>query len=299
MYDGQPQNSDNNMMMNHRKSISNSSSVTHSVPVTTSSYLGSSVSTSASSRYDDLDHRATSYTHITTEEKKLSVDPIRTSMSGIPEDDSTTSLLKNIYASVSQSESIPLSNTSQNSNLNVLNSYKSSSFKLNNNNENKVTNRNSENGNNEISSTRNSINNNINNNHSQPYAINNNNINKTQSLSPGISTFRSSSIPVDKSNDETKSESNDSRPVTYGELTEALQMLKYDIHKELQVIIREQIRQFEIAKVILLKSFYKFYVVYCSMYHGKYYAHFDRLIMLCLLEILLKNLNSYFNQMQS
>lgn len=39
------------------------------------------------------------------------------------------------------------------------------------------------------------------------------------------------------------------RPVTARDLEESLQMLKYDLHREMQDIIKEQIRQFSIAKV--------------------------------------------------
>lgn len=42
------------------------------------------------------------------------------------------------------------------------------------------------------------------------------------------------------------------RPVSNQQLTEALQLLKYDIHREMQGILKEQIRQFAIAKVQLL-----------------------------------------------
>jgi hypothetical protein len=40
-----------------------------------------------------------------------------------------------------------------------------------------------------------------------------------------------------------------SRPVTSSELTEALQLVKYDFHRELQALMREQVRQFSIAQV--------------------------------------------------
>ena len=36
--------------------------------------------------------------------------------------------------------------------------------------------------------------------------------------------------------------------MTNGELQDALQMLRYDIHKELQAVMREQVRQFHLAK---------------------------------------------------
>ena len=39
------------------------------------------------------------------------------------------------------------------------------------------------------------------------------------------------------------------QPVTAQELQEALQLLKYDVHKEIQAVTREQVRQFAIAKV--------------------------------------------------
>ena len=42
------------------------------------------------------------------------------------------------------------------------------------------------------------------------------------------------------------------RPVTARDLEESLEMLKYDLHREMQDIIKEQIRQFSIAKVMIL-----------------------------------------------
>jgi flagellar capping protein FliD len=39
------------------------------------------------------------------------------------------------------------------------------------------------------------------------------------------------------------------RPVNTKDLEEALELLKYDIHREIQEVIREQVRQFSIAKV--------------------------------------------------
>jgi hypothetical protein len=39
------------------------------------------------------------------------------------------------------------------------------------------------------------------------------------------------------------------RPVSNQQLTEAIQLLKYDIHREMQGLMKEQIRQFSIAKV--------------------------------------------------
>ena len=39
------------------------------------------------------------------------------------------------------------------------------------------------------------------------------------------------------------------RPVSNQQLTEAMQLLKYDIHREMQGLLKEQIRQFSIAKV--------------------------------------------------
>ena len=41
------------------------------------------------------------------------------------------------------------------------------------------------------------------------------------------------------------------RPVSARDLEESLQLLKYDLHREMQDIIKEQIRQFSIAKVCL------------------------------------------------
>lgn len=38
------------------------------------------------------------------------------------------------------------------------------------------------------------------------------------------------------------------RPVTHKELEETMELLKYDIHQELQEEMREQVRQFTIAK---------------------------------------------------
>jgi len=49
--------------------------------------------------------------------------------------------------------------------------------------------------------------------------------------------------------------------VTSSELNEQLALLKYDIHKELQVVVREQIRQLTISKdetvVVIEKMFEK------------------------------------------
>ena len=39
------------------------------------------------------------------------------------------------------------------------------------------------------------------------------------------------------------------RPVTHQQLTESLQLIQYDVHREVQSVIREQVRQFSIAKV--------------------------------------------------
>lgn len=44
------------------------------------------------------------------------------------------------------------------------------------------------------------------------------------------------------------------KPVTAKDLEESLQLLRYDIHREVQDVIREQIRQFSIAKVIRIKQ---------------------------------------------
>jgi hypothetical protein len=41
------------------------------------------------------------------------------------------------------------------------------------------------------------------------------------------------------------------KPVTAQDLDEALMLLRYDLHREMQDVIREQIRQFSIAKVNL------------------------------------------------
>ena len=40
------------------------------------------------------------------------------------------------------------------------------------------------------------------------------------------------------------------KPVSAQELDEALTMLRYDVHRDIQEIIREQVRQFELAKVV-------------------------------------------------
>lgn len=47
--------------------------------------------------------------------------------------------------------------------------------------------------------------------------------------------------------------SNDAEPVTLSKLRESLDIFRYEMHKELQVIIREQVRQFAIAKVCFFK----------------------------------------------
>ena len=39
------------------------------------------------------------------------------------------------------------------------------------------------------------------------------------------------------------------QPVTARDLEEALDLLRYDVHKEVQAVIREQVRQFSISKV--------------------------------------------------
>jgi len=39
------------------------------------------------------------------------------------------------------------------------------------------------------------------------------------------------------------------QPVTSQELQDALALLRYDVHNEIQAITREQVRQFAIAKV--------------------------------------------------
>ena len=36
--------------------------------------------------------------------------------------------------------------------------------------------------------------------------------------------------------------------LTTADLTEALDMLRYDVHREVQVVLREQVRQFQLAK---------------------------------------------------
>jgi hypothetical protein len=45
------------------------------------------------------------------------------------------------------------------------------------------------------------------------------------------------------------------KPVTTKELEEALEMLKFDIHCEIQEVLREQVRQFNIAKVVLVRRY--------------------------------------------
>ena len=49
-----------------------------------------------------------------------------------------------------------------------------------------------------------------------------------------------------------------SRPVTSVELNEALQLVKYDMHREIQGLMKEQVRQFSIAQVC--------YIVCCILY---------------------------------
>ena len=46
------------------------------------------------------------------------------------------------------------------------------------------------------------------------------------------------------------------QPVTARDLEESLEMLKYDLHREMQDIIKEQIRQFSIAKVLCVLVFF-------------------------------------------
>ena len=44
-----------------------------------------------------------------------------------------------------------------------------------------------------------------------------------------------------------------SKNVTSAELSDALLLMKYDFHRELQILMREQVRQFAIAKVRIFK----------------------------------------------
>jgi hypothetical protein len=53
------------------------------------------------------------------------------------------------------------------------------------------------------------------------------------------------------------------RPVTSKELDDALALLKYDVHREVQDVIREQIRQFAIAKVSCLPCSCRFLYLCC------------------------------------
>jgi hypothetical protein len=55
------------------------------------------------------------------------------------------------------------------------------------------------------------------------------------------------------------------KPVTAQDLDEALMLLRYDLHREMQDIIREQVRQFSIAKVSVISSF----LVYVQLCAGK------------------------------
>lgn len=60
------------------------------------------------------------------------------------------------------------------------------------------------------------------------------------------------------------------KPVTVRDLEDALALLKYDMHREMQDIIREQIRQFSIAKVLLACN------TFCAFIH-KNKLNFDSL----------------------
>lgn len=80
--------------------------------------------------------------------------------------------------------------------------------------------------------------------------INGNNTNETNKENDRNNS--SSDNPNNEKNENHESKyfpSNLQRPVTTSELQEAINMMKYDFHKELQMLIREQVRQFSIAKV--------------------------------------------------
>lgn len=60
--------------------------------------------------------------------------------------------------------------------------------------------------------------------------------------------------------------------VTSLDLSDALQLLKYDFHKELQIVMREQVRQFAIAKVRILgvDNHHDYY--FCHYHHHFYHS---------------------------
>ena len=59
---------------------------------------------------------------------------------------------------------------------------------------------------------------------------------------------------------------NQIRPVTNQELTEALELIQYDVHREVHAVIREQVRQFSIAKVSVYSSYniFRIYQIYVN-----------------------------------
>jgi hypothetical protein len=83
------------------------------------------------------------------------------------------------------------------------------------------------------------------------------------------------------------------RPVTAKELEEALELLKYDIHREIQEVIREQVRQFSIAKVNckFVFTIYEldFYILYIYHYSQEDTMHLIRDLSLQLKELLIAN----------
>jgi hypothetical protein len=58
-----------------------------------------------------------------------------------------------------------------------------------------------------------------------------------------------SKVSIDVNNNKFDNLRNAVKPVTSQELNDSLAMLKYDIHREIQDIIREQARQFSMAKL--------------------------------------------------
>jgi hypothetical protein len=62
-----------------------------------------------------------------------------------------------------------------------------------------------------------------------------------------------------------KGHSSQPRPVTAVELNDALQLVKYDMHREIQGLMKEQVRQFSIAQVYCK-------VLYCMALHSTVYV---------------------------
>jgi WD40 repeat protein len=69
------------------------------------------------------------------------------------------------------------------------------------------------------------------------------------------------------------------RPVTQRDLDEAIELLKYDIHQEVQEIIREQVRQFSIAKVSHFNSSIYFMRV-CFLIDNLFLVFYDIFVFL-------------------